>query len=418
MTPPDARPDPRRLSRRAAVVAAVEEAAPVILGHLDALHADPELSGEERRAAARLTASLETEGFEVRRGLAGLDTAFQATRRLGPGPAVAFLAEYDALPGLGHGCGHNLIAAAAIGAGLAAVRAAGAGEIRVIGTPAEETVGGKIVLAESGMFDGIDAALMVHPGNEDRVFTDSLACHSVQIEFQGRAAHAVAHPEKGINALDALVQLYMAAAQIQKSSPRDVHLPGVLTEGGVRANVVPERAVGQWTVRAPDAAIRNRTVGRLRAAAEGIAAATGCTVRIVSLDNPYEAMRTNHTIAARAREHFAAEGVATADAPRENKGSLDMGNVSVRTPSLHAYVRIAPPEVPSHSAAFAAASVSGAGRAAALLAARVLAATASDFIAEQDLADSARAEFAAARAGAGPAGTPPVETPLLRARPV
>ena len=174
------------------------------------LHQHPELSLQEERSSALLQQRLRSAGFGVTAGVAGLPTSFVACRPgARPGPRVAFLAEYDALPGIGHACGHNLIAAAAVGAGLCLARVADrlAGEVLVIGTPAEETVGGKCIMVREGVFDGIDAALMIHPGSEWRVECDSLACISLEVVFTGREAHAVAWPEKGINALDALIQL-------------------------------------------------------------------------------------------------------------------------------------------------------------------------------------------------------------------
>src|SRR5882672_5542506 len=233
------------------------------------LHRRAELSLEEFESSRLVARFLEREGFTVRRGVAGLPTALLARRRLGRGgPRLAFLAEYDALPGIGHACGHNLIGAAAAGAGAALGRTIRdlRGEVVVIGTPAEETIGGKAVLVDRGLFDGIDAALMFHPSTEDRVYTTSLACHSLEVVFHGRAAHAVAAPEQGINALDALIRLFVDLERLKRRLPREVRMPGIIAEGGKRANIVPDRAVGRFTLRARNLATLARVGERFRGA--------------------------------------------------------------------------------------------------------------------------------------------------------
>ena len=398
-----------------------------ILSVLDALHADPELSAQEERAVRRLQEELRAEGFSIETQAGGLPTAFVARKGAAavadaPSPVrIAFLAEYDALPGIGHGCGHNLIAAAALGAAIAAGRVAESlgAEVALVGTPAEETIGGKVVLAARAVFDGFDAAMMVHPGSEHRAWTDSLACRSLQVEFHGRAAHAVAHPDKGINALDALLQLFVAVDHIRRASRRDVRIPGVILEGGERPNVVPALAVAQFSVRAGTGLERDEVVARLRRAVDGIASATGCRSVVRFTDNPYEEMLSSRSLAAVYRDHLAAEGVATCDEPREHKGSLDMGNVSWRVPAIHPYVAIAPPQIATHTEAFAAASVSDAGRAGALLSARTMARTAVDLMCDADLRHRVRAEFEAMRQAAVASRGPDFDVPaeLILERP-
>jgi len=399
----------------------IREESPRILGVLQALHDDPELSGEERRASLRLGQELASEGFEIEPGAGGLPTAFVArrgaagaghTRRAGGSagrPAtraaarVAFLAEYDALPELGHGCGHNLVAAAALGAGIAVGRLVEqlGGEVRVCGTPAEETVGGKVVLAEQGLFDDLDAAMMVHPGNEHRVFTTSLASQSVQVEFHGRSAHAAAHPDKGINALDAMIQLFVAVSHIRGSSGRDVRIPGVILHGGERPNVVPDRAVARFSVRAATSEERDGVLERVHGMGGAIAQATGCRLAFELTDRPTPDFLTNRALAEAYRGHLASEGIATNDMPRDHMGSLDMGTLSRRVPSLHAYVAIAPPDVVLHTRAFAEATISERGRQAALLAARMLARTAVDLMCDPELLRRVRGEFEHARSPVG-----------------
>jgi len=361
------------------------------------LHAHPELSLQETRSSRLLAERLAAEGFEIEAGVAGLPTAFVARRRgAREGPRVAFLAEYDALPGIGHACGHNLIAAAGLGAGIALGRAVDglAGEVVVVGTPAEETVGGKCIMVREGVFDGIDAALMIHPGAEWRVEADSLACVSLEVTFTGREAHAVAWPERGINALDALLQLFMAKDMMLRGRGRDVRIPGVIVEGGVRANIVPARAVGHFSLRAPDAPSRDRLRADFTRAVEGIAAGTGCGWAIRATDEPYDELVTNRTIAARFRRHLNDAGVQTVEGPRANKGSLDMGNVSRAVPSVHAFVAICDADVGSHSPAFAQATVSPRGEEALMISMKAMALTGLDLLTTPGLIEQAKEELA------------------------
>lgn len=384
------------------IMQAADDLAGEIRGISRTLHADPELSLEERRAADGLCARLEKAGFLVERGQAGLPTAFVAALgEEGRGPTIAFLAEYDALPGIGHGCGHNLIAAAGVGAGLVLARAAGQGEqlsgrVLVIGTPAEETIGGKAVMVREGVFRSVDAALMIHPSWEWRVYSDSLACASIEVTYLGREAHAVAWPEKGINALDALVQLYIAVDMLRKRMGREVRAPGVILEGGVRPNMIPARAVGAFSLRAPTTERLTEVRAHVERAARSIAEATGCQVAIRQTDNTYDDMLTNRVLAERVKEHLARMGIATIDDPRANKGSLDMGNVSRAVPSVHAFIRVAEPETPLHSEGFARATLSPEAEKALMTAVKALALTGYDALTDAGLLDRARSEFAEA----------------------
>ncbi|HEY3174346.1 MAG TPA: amidohydrolase [Candidatus Polarisedimenticolia bacterium] len=363
------------------------------------LYRNPELSLQETRSSSLLQRRLREAGFLVTPGVAGLPTSFLASRPCArPGPRVAFLAEYDALPGIGHACGHNLIAAAGLGAGLALARVGDriAGEILVIGTPAEETVGGKCIMVREGIFAGIDAALMIHPGSEWRVESDSLACISLEVVFTGLEAHAVAWPEKGINALDALIQLFVSVDMLRKRLGRDVRIPGVILEGGVRPNIIPARAVGHFTLRAPDTRRRDEVRTQFERAVEGIALATGCGHSLRATDEPYDDLLTNRAMAALFRGHLEKAGVTTVSGPRPNKGSLDMGNVSRVVPSVHPFVAICDPEIASHSTAFAHATVGPRGEEVLAISVRALALTALDLMTRPDLLAEVRSEFAAA----------------------
>jgi amidohydrolase len=367
-----------------------------------AIHADSELSGQEVRSARRLVRFLEAEGFSVRTGVARLPTAFVARKRgRRGGPRVALLAEYDALPGLGHACGHNLIGAAAAVAGAAVGRVIDrlAGEILVIGTPAEETIGGKAVMATRGVFDGLDAALMFHPSTEDRVHTTSLACHSLEVVFHGRAAHAVAAPEQGINALDALIRLFLALEHLKHRLPPEVRMPGVVIEGGRRANIVPDRAVGRFTLRARDSQTLRRVEREFRRAAGQAARATGARASLRSLDYPYAEMISNPTLAGLFKSELARLGRTTVDTPRTRMGSLDMGNVSQIVPSIHPYIAIAPVRSPLHSRAFARAAGGPRGRVGLGIAIRALALTALQALAAGGVLEQARREWRKGVAG-------------------
>jgi len=370
-----------------------------MVGLSRALFDDPELSGEEFESVQKIREILERHGFGVEVGLAGLPTAFVAMTERSDVPRVAFLAEYDALPGVGHGCGHNLIAAAGVFAGIVANRIASEsrGSVAIIGTPAEETIGGKAVLARSGLFDDFAAAMIVHPSGEDRAHTTSLACNGMEVEFLGEASHAVAHPDKGVNALDALLQLFAAVDAGLRSWGPDVKAPGVILDGGVRPNIVPARAVGQFSVRAA-------TIERVRAVRahiermiEGIAIGTGTQFRVTSTDNPYFEMVTNRSLADAYHANLVTLGRTPAEGERPNPGSLDMGNVSYRCPSIHPFVAICSADLASHTRAFGEASVSPAGEAALLDAVKAMAMTAVDLFAWRHLVQEAREEFEAGR---------------------
>jgi amidohydrolase len=271
----------------------------------------------------------------------------------------------------------------------------------VVGTPAEETLGGKVVLVEAGVFGDVDAALMVHPAAEDRVLSDSLACQSLEVTYQGRAAHAVAHPEKGINALDPLLALFAARDALMRQSRTGVRIVGVITEGGLRPNVIPERAVGCFSLRAPTRAILDQLVASFRHHAESLGAGFGCPVKIRPTDNAYDEMITNVAMADAYRANLAALGVGVNDTPREHKGSLDMGNVSQVVPSVHPFFALVPADVASHTREFAAATLSEAGREGLLRSVQALAMTGLDLLHDPDLLRRAKQEHAARNADGG-----------------
>src|SRR3954471_9816762 len=234
------------------LTAEVERLGDVLVDASHQIHARPELAFEEHFAHDLLTGILEAEGLDVERGAYGLDTAFVA-RAGTEGPTIAVLCEYDALPGIGHACGHNIIGTAGLGAGIAAAVVADevGGRVVVLGTPAEEGGGGKELLAQRGALEGIDAAMMVHPAGADLARMDVIAIHQMKVQYHGQAAHAAAFPHKGRNALDAAVLGYMNVAALRQHIKPNERIHGIFTEAGDKPNIVPSTAAAQWMVRSP-----------------------------------------------------------------------------------------------------------------------------------------------------------------------
>ncbi len=356
-----------------------------------ALHADPELAFAEHRATARLTGELAAAGFAVERGVAGLPTAFVA--RYGAGePCVALLLEYDALPGLGHACGHNLIAAAGLGAALALRRAGPPGTVLVVGTPAEEGGGGKIIELAHGVFDGVDAALMFHPGAHSWTWAPLTAQVELRVAFHGRAAHPTGNPTEGVDALAALIQLFTTLAAVRPRLPAGSHVQGIITDGGTATNIVPDLAVGRF-------GLRGLTIGALEALATSVtdmaahvAAATGTTVEVTREGEPYHHFRNNAVLSERFAAHL--DGIAlTPPAPGVYLGSSDIGNISTRLPAIHPFVAIVPADQADHTPAFAAAAASDRARTVMLAAAGALTRTAHDVLTRPEVRAAAWEDF-------------------------
>jgi len=359
------------------------------------IHAHPELAYHEVQAAGWLTDFLRERQFDVTPGICGLLTAFRATAGKGA-PTVAILAEYDALPGIGHGCGHNIIAAAAVGAG-AGVRAVLdqlEGSVQVIGTPAEEVYGGKVAMIRAGAFDGLDAAIMTHPGTRDAVVAKALACAELRVEYHGREAHAAAQPERGINALEAMIIAYNAVNSLRQHIRRTARVHGVITDGGEAPNIVPGHSAASFLVRAEDDEYLEELKVRVAACFEAGATATGATLGLEWNINQYAAMNTNAVIAAAHRRNLASLGrdVPDDEDPRP-LGSTDMGNVSKVVPGIHPTIAIAPTEINGHSPAFAEYAVSESGDRAVIDGAKALAMTAIDILADADLRARMREDF-------------------------
>jgi amidohydrolase len=359
------------------------------------IHANPELGFQETKAASWLTEYLAGHGFSVEKGICGLATAFRAGYGTGK-PAVAILAEYDALPQLGHACGHNLIAASAVGAGLAGKSVIDqlGGSIFVIGTPAEEVYGGKVVMAERGAFDGIDVAMMAHPGTRDTAATWALACQTLEVEFLGRAAHAAAHPEAGINALEAMVQSFNAINSLRQHIRDRARIHGIITDGGGAPNVVPAHSAGTFIVRAESDDYLDELKQRVIDCFTGAATATGARLEYRWGDVRYATLRRNLTLARLFKENMESLGrkVSLTD-PESAFGSTDMGNVSQLVPGIHPEVAIAPEGVAVHSPEFALAAASDAGSQGLLDAAKAMAMTVADLASNPETVSKIKEEF-------------------------
>jgi amidohydrolase len=382
------------------IVQAVDRLADELEALSHRIHAHPELAYQEVRAAGWLGDFLAGQGFRVERGVAGVETAFRATVETGAGPTVAILCEYDALPGIGHACGHNVIATAGAGAGaaLAAVRdALPPGRIQVIGTPAEEGGGGKVRLIQGGVFQDVDAAMMIHGFDRWILHQDLLGIVRVGFEFTGKAAHASADPWEGVNALDAVIQTFNAVSMLRQQVRPAARIHGIVTQGGAAPNIIPETAACTFYVRAPTLDYMWALHARVVACAEGAARATGCALKVIDLEAPYEPLRRNDTLLDLFRANMGAVGAVESPAPSDRLGSSDIGNVSQVIPAIQPMVQIAPAGTPIHSRDFEAAAVAPLARQGMCQAAQTMAMTTYDLLADPALLKQARAEFEAAR---------------------
>jgi amidohydrolase len=387
-------PDVDTLKER--VTAEIEAQRDDLIRIADTIHAHPEVAFEEFESAALLSGTLEENGFQLERGVADLETAFVATLKgKEAGPTVALLAEYDALPGLGHACGHNLIGTAAMGAGLAlrTVLPELAGNIQVIGTPAEEGGGGKAIMVEAGVFDRVDAAMMFHPSSKNLTRRTSLTSYKIQIEFFGKPAHAAAKPDEGINALEAMILTYNSINALRQHLRDDARIHGIITHGGDAPNIVPDYAAARFYVRAADTPYTVEVIEKVRACAEGAALATGARLEFGRYAPHYDNRLPNPKLYDLAEANMAALGIVLSP-PDERMGSSDMGNVSQVVPSIHPYIAIGPEEMGGHTVEFCEAAASPAGHEGMIKAAKMLAMTAVDLLAEPANLIEAKAAFA------------------------
>jgi amidohydrolase len=381
------------------VNAEVDRRAAMLLDASHQIHAHPELNYEEHFAHDLLTSILADEGLETERGALDVPTAFRAiTPAMPGGPTIAVLCEYDALPELGHACGHNIIATAGLGAGLAAATVAAelGGRVLIMGTPAEEGGGGKCKLAERGAFDGIAAAMMVHPADADLVAMQVIAIHELWVDYEGAAAHAAAFPWKGHNALDAAVLGYMNVAALRQHIRPDERVHGIFTRAGDKPNIVPSHTSANYYVRSPTLATLQPLKQRVGACLESGAAASGCSCHIRWAEYPYADMLDNSAMIESFVANAAAVGRTMAN-PSPNLqvvGSTDMGNVSYLAPSIHPMLAVAPRGVSIHTPEFARYAGAEEGDRAVIDGAKALAGTIVDLLASADLRTRATAEHA------------------------
>jgi amidohydrolase len=376
----------------------VEAHAAEILDLSHQIHAHPEPAFEEHKAAAWVAEAVARHGYAVDHPAGSLATAVRATLRGGRGgdrPRIGILAEYDALPGLGHGCGHNTMAASGVGAAiaLAALAAELPGEIVFLGTPAEERGSGKQIMIDDGLFEGLDAALLYHPCDRNHVQSAPLASEDVMVTFHGLQAHAASDPTKGKNALDALILLFTSVGLWRQQLPTHARVHGIVTEGGTAANIIPDRAAAWFMVRSADNDHYQEMRARFRALAEAAAMATDTTVDVV-FSGGATTMNHNRTLAARWVANAAAYGIVD-QGMDPSSGSTDMANVSWVCPAIHPELAIVDHPVAGHSTEFRDAAAMPFADRTTLLAATLVAQTAYELFADPALVEAAWEEFRA-----------------------
>jgi amidohydrolase len=384
-----------RTALKQRVAAAVDADRDLLLSVSHQIHEHPELCYEEHFAHDLLTSVLEQRGIDTERGAYGMATAFDAVVGT-EGAQLAVLCEYDALPEIGHACGHNVIAAAGLGAGLAAATIAAevGGRLRILGTPAEEGGGGKVRMIERGAFEGIDAAMMVHPAGYDLQSMNTVAIHPLSIEYFGLAAHAAAAPELGRNALDAAVLGYVNVAALRQHIGPQERVHGVFTHGGDKPNIVPAYASQEWYVRSNTTASLQPLKDRVLTCLEAGATAAGCTCSHQWGDVPYSDMIDNWPVLGAYIANATALGRVVQD-PADvvfGVGSTDMGNVSYAVPSIHPMIKVSPSGVSIHTPAFTGHARSETGDQAVLDGAKAMAMTLVDLWTDPSMRAAAAAE--------------------------
>lgn len=387
---------------KARLAALVEADRAVILGLSHVIHADPEVAFQEERAAGRIADLLRSRGFAVEHGVGSLPTAIRATFPGGlgtDGPRIGVLAEYDALPGVGHGCGHNTMAASGVGAALALAAFAPAirGTIVFLGTPAEEAGSGKAIMLEEGAFEGLDAALLFHPSDRTHTRVVLLASEDVEVVFTGFESHASADPFLGRNALDAMIGLFTSVGLWRQQLPPGARVHGIITDGGRAANIIPGRSAASFMLRARDQGTYERVKARFGDLVRAAALAADCQ-STVAFSGASSAMRDNEVLVRLWSANLAAASLQDGDPVPELAGSSDMGNVSMALPAIHPCLAICDEGTPGHSDAFRDAAVSARGDEVTLLAATLVAQTAWDLYRDPSLVGAAWREFREASA--------------------
>ena len=349
----------------------------------DYIYNNPELGNEEYKAVEALTIFLKEHNFQVECPIADMDTAFKATFDSGkPGMTIGYLCEYDALPKIGHGCGHNMIGVMSSGAAVALSKVLDeiGGKIIVYGTPAEETNGGKVILAEAGVFDELDAAMIVHPDGETRASGSSSALYPIRFIYKGKTAHAASCPEKGINALNSVIQLFNGIDALRQHVTPDVKMHGIITKGGVAANIVPDEAVADFYFRASTKERVTEVIEKVKKIAEGAALMTGATLEMERYELPYDDLKTNEKLSEMFNENLRALGITDINPGKATGGSSDIGNVSHVAPTIHPYIGITDCPMIGHSVEMAKATTTKKAHDRLLIAALAMAYTGYDVI--------------------------------------
>ena len=379
------------------VRAEIDRLTPTLLEVSHSIHANPELNFEEHHAHDTLTGVLEDEGLAVERGAYDMATAFESRVGADDGPTVAVLCEYDALPGIGHACGHNIIGAAGLGAGLAVAKVAEAlgGRVAILGTPAEEGGGGKEFMIRRGAFDDIDLAMMVHPADRDLRTMHTIAVQQLDVQYTGRAAHAAASPHTGLNALDAAVLGYNAVAALRRHIRPEERIHGIFADGGAKPNIVPSKAATEWYVRSGNMDSLEALKTRVLDCLHGGALSAGCEMQHEWIDPPFYDMIDNHPLldlyvqnAMEVGRHPLpeAEGAMVV-------GSTDMGNVSYSVPAIHPMIKVAPEGTPIHTPEFEVYAGREEGDRAVIDGALTMALTLVDCLASSETRDAIRGAF-------------------------
>jgi amidohydrolase len=319
---------------------------------------NPELGGEEFKACAAHVDILKKYNFSVEEEYLGMKTAFKASFDSGkPGPTIAFLSEYDALPSIGHGCGHSILGATSTGAGivLSQIIKGLKGKVVVYGTPAEETNGAKVIMVEKGAFYDVDAVIEVHPADKHYVSGNTLAMEALQFTFTGKSAHAASAPHKGINALDAVINTFVSINALRQHIIPSARIHGIIVEGGKAANVIPELAIARFYVRATKKKYLQELVEKVKNCANGAALGTGAKLEITNYEYSFDNLVTNETLSQVYQRRILDMGVDKIYPPRDG-GSSDTGNVSHVVPTIHPYFGISNIDITAHTREFANAS--------------------------------------------------------------
>lgn len=362
----------------------------------DFIYHHPEAGNEEFMAAAKLVGFLKSHGFQVEVGIVNKPTSFRAIYdSKKEGPNIAFLCEYDSLPEIGHGCGHNMIGTMGAGAGVALSKVLDSigGKITVLGTPAEETDGAKVAMAKEGIFKDIDVAMIVHPGQVTAESGLSLAMDALQFAFKGKTSHAAAEPEAGINALDGVLLTFNGINALRQHVTSDVRIHGIVKEGGLAANIVPDYAVAQFYIRAATREGLDPVVEKVKNIARGASLMTGAELTITNYEISYDNLKTNEVLSKAFTRNLNAVGVEDISPAKSSYGSIDMGNVSYVVPAIHPYLSFGCGDAASHSKEFAEATITDTAHDALIQGAAAMALTGYDVITDKALLKQIKDEF-------------------------